>query len=346
MYYNLEYMSIPLPEDVLKQKYFGDFEGAQATIKAFLNRDIPESLKRRLEIEQEIIEMIGINEYPFSLKEADKLMSEAFQEYQSSELQSLKEKGQVDWIYIKGQPYFQRRFLQNLIKTQKHYEGRLIYKEESSVDKKRKEELSENIKIMKKKGYRQVAIHMKASISVKKEYERVGEKVKVYLPVPNTSQQLTNIRVIDTTPKATYIAPTESIQRTVCFETQLKPNQVFSVEYTYNNKVSYVELDAKKAQEISSDPMSFLEAWTTGNTSNYSSEKYDQLFDDATNKYGNELEKRWETLIAAEKVLVEEDAAVIPLYQQGRALLVRSEVKDIQYHNFGATAIYKYAYLE
>ncbi|MHC5229109.1 peptide ABC transporter substrate-binding protein [Enterococcus sp. LJL99] len=94
------------------------------------------------------------------------------------------------------------------------------------------------------------------------------------------------------------------------------------------------------------DPMTFLENSTTGNTSNYSSEKYDQLIDDATNKYGNDPEKRWETLIAAEKVLVEEDAALVPLYQQARGQLVRSGVHDIQYHNFGATVTYKYAYIE
>ncbi|MBL1229569.1 peptide ABC transporter substrate-binding protein [Enterococcus sp. BWB1-3] len=94
------------------------------------------------------------------------------------------------------------------------------------------------------------------------------------------------------------------------------------------------------------DPMTFLENSTTGNTSNYSSETYDQLIDDVVNKYGNDLEKRWETLIKAEKVLVEEDAALIPLYQQARAQLVRPGVQGIQYHNFGPTCIYKYAYIE
>ena len=94
------------------------------------------------------------------------------------------------------------------------------------------------------------------------------------------------------------------------------------------------------------DPMSFLENSTTGNTSNYSSPTYDQLIDDVINKYGNDPEKRWETLIQAEKVLVEEDAALIPLYQQAKGQLVRPGVKGIQYHNFGPTCIYKYAYIE
>lgn len=94
------------------------------------------------------------------------------------------------------------------------------------------------------------------------------------------------------------------------------------------------------------DPMTFLEnSVSTKNTTHYRSEKYDQLIDDASNKYANDPEKRWETLIEAEKVLVEDDAALVPLYQQARGQLVRPGVKGIQYHNFGATNTYKYAYI-
>lgn len=94
------------------------------------------------------------------------------------------------------------------------------------------------------------------------------------------------------------------------------------------------------------DPMTFLENSVTGNNSNYSSEAFDQLIDDASNKYANDLETRWQSLIAAEKVLVEKDAALIPLYQQARGQLVRKGVTGIQVHGFGATATYKYAYIE
>ncbi|MGX6977667.1 peptide ABC transporter substrate-binding protein [Vagococcus elongatus] len=94
------------------------------------------------------------------------------------------------------------------------------------------------------------------------------------------------------------------------------------------------------------DPMTFFESYTTGNTLNYSSEKYDQLIDDVINKYGNDLGKRWETLIEVEKQFVEEDAALIPLYQQGRAQLTRAGLTGLEYHNFGPTCIYKYAYIE
>ncbi|MFN6555735.1 peptide ABC transporter substrate-binding protein [Enterococcus faecalis] len=94
------------------------------------------------------------------------------------------------------------------------------------------------------------------------------------------------------------------------------------------------------------DPMTFLESSVSGNRMNYSSPTFDQLIEEATTKYANDPETRWQTLIKAEKVLVEEDAALIPLYQEARSQLVRPGVKGIQYHNFGATSTYKYAYKE
>ena len=70
MYQDLSFMKIPLPEDVLKLKNFGDYEGALKMINYFLGKDIPMALRKRLEIEQEIIRVIGIDEYPFSYEDA------------------------------------------------------------------------------------------------------------------------------------------------------------------------------------------------------------------------------------------------------------------------------------
>ena len=72
-----------------------------------------------------------------------------------------------------------------------------------------------------------------------------------------------------------------------------------------------------------SGSMTFLESSVSGNRMNYSSPTFDQLIEEATTKYANDPETRWQTLIKAEKVLVEEDAALIPLYQEARSQLVR-----------------------
>lgn len=250
MYYDLSYLSVPLPEDVIKLKNYGDFDGAAQFIKHLLTQSVPEALKKRLEMELDILRMVGINEYPFNEEEAEKMMQEAFKDYQKGELTSLKEKGQVDWLYVNGRVHFQRRFLMNLIKTQAEYEARLLVKEDNQVDQLRKQELTHNVQLMKKQGFRKVKIHLKTSIRVKKEYERPGEKVRVYLPIPKECKQLSSIEILSTSPEATFIAPENAEQRTVYFETILEEDQVFSVEYSYVNQVDYVELDPDKAAEV------------------------------------------------------------------------------------------------
>lgn len=243
-------MSVPLPEDVIKLKNYGDFDGAGKLIDYLLESELPQALKKRLEIEQDIIRIVGINEYPFDFVEANKMMKETFKEYQEQELTILKETGKVDWLYIDGKVHFQRRFLMNLIKTQADYEARLIVKEDNETDRLRKQELTQNIQLMKERGYRKVKLHLKTSIQVKKEYERPGETVKVYLPLPKDCKQISDIQIIKTTPEASFIAPENEAQRTVCFETVLQEDQTFSVEYSYVNQVDYVDLDPNKASEL------------------------------------------------------------------------------------------------
>ena len=49
MYQDLSFMKVPLPEDVLKLKIYGDYAGAQKMIRYFLEeKDIPQALRKRL----------------------------------------------------------------------------------------------------------------------------------------------------------------------------------------------------------------------------------------------------------------------------------------------------------
>lgn len=250
MNHQLTYMSVPLPEDVLKLKSYGDFEAAATLIHHLLGQDyLPDALRQRLLLEQDILRVVGIDEYPFNYQTATEMMTESFRDYQEEELLELKATGKVDWLYIEGQVHFQRRFLLNLIKTQKHYADRLLVQENNDIDRLRKIELNQNIEQMKKNGERQVKIQLKASIKVKKEFERPGERVKVYLPLPKECQQISAIEILASRPEKAIIAPSDQGQRTICFDTILEPNQEFSVEYSYLNQVNYLDLKPDNATD-------------------------------------------------------------------------------------------------
>ena len=80
------------------------------------------------------------------------------------------------------------------------------------------------------------------------------------------------------------------------------------------------------------------------NRTGFASEEYDSLIDQANN-LGDDPEKRWEVLQEAEKYLFE-DASVVPVFQNARAYLKKSNVKDLIPRNYGPTVDYRYAYIE
>jgi len=87
------------------------------------------------------------------------------------------------------------------------------------------------------------------------------------------------------------------------------------------------------------DPMTFLDLLVTdggNNQASISNKKYDQLIQDAKVKYANDPEKRWETMLEAEKILVQEDTAIAPIYQRGRLVLKQPYVKNFEEHLFGS----------
>lgn len=97
------------------------------------------------------------------------------------------------------------------------------------------------------------------------------------------------------------------------------------------------------------DPMTFSDLWLTGGDNNkmsYSNKKYDQLIKDAQTTLAQKPVERYEALAEAERILVEEDAAIVPLYQRSSNILVSDKVKNFTYHLVGPEYSYKWTYVE
>ena len=98
------------------------------------------------------------------------------------------------------------------------------------------------------------------------------------------------------------------------------------------------------------DPTTYLDMFITGgsnNYPNYSSEEYDTLM----NSIGKgdlvyDIEARWEAMKEAEELLIAEDAAALPMYQQGNTYLIDQQVKGIETHSVGVPFIYKNVTIE
>ncbi len=93
-----------------------------------------------------------------------------------------------------------------------------------------------------------------------------------------------------------------------------------------------------------SDPMTYLDMWVDGSSANrmdYQNSKIDELVEEARTE--TDLSKRFELLLEIEAVLLEEDAAIAPLYQRGASVLQNPRVVDLIRHPSGADFSYKWA---
>lgn len=94
-----------------------------------------------------------------------------------------------------------------------------------------------------------------------------------------------------------------------------------------------------------SDPITYLNLLLTGNTNNYgkySSAAFDQAMDNAKKSASNP-EKRWDYLIEAEKIAME-DYAFIPVFEKGSAVLQSQKVKNLIQKPVGVP--YDFTYVE
>ena len=95
-----------------------------------------------------------------------------------------------------------------------------------------------------------------------------------------------------------------------------------------------------------SDPMTYLDMWITGSSNNYgfwSNAEYDEII--ASCKKGElavDVEARWEAMKKAESIAMEE-VVIMPVYQKGDAVMIKTGVSGIEFHSVGINRIFKNA---
>ena len=96
------------------------------------------------------------------------------------------------------------------------------------------------------------------------------------------------------------------------------------------------------------DASSFTDLFTTGNSYNrgqWSNAEYDAAVEAAGTTNANDPDKRWEDLVNAEKIIMNEQG-VIPVYQKAEAHLRATKVKGVVAHAAGAQYDYKWTSIE
>ena len=225
-----------MPEDIMKKKWAGDYEGALQLIDYRLkNADLTPLLRDRLEIEKQIIERLP-REYPIPRDEAIRMVQERIPDFTEAEFDQLELDGALDYMYIHGERHYYRRFLQTLLHV-----NPMIMKRAKVEPDPEDAMLDETIASIKKNKEEKWHIRIRHEMQVRDFAFIPGETYLAHLPLPMPCAQTDNIHLISIDEDA-VIAPEEYPQRTASFKRKLDTSERFSVEYEYDNVARYVDI--------------------------------------------------------------------------------------------------------
>ncbi len=245
------YLEIPLPEDVEKAKWCGDFDRALRLIHRKLSEGkLPFAARKRLELEEHILRRLPLD-YRYSEEEGLALLREHIPDFTREELQELEDSGAIDWIYIQGKPHFSSSFYDTLEKVYPDIARRagLPPAEES----KERKLLYDTVKKLEETGSAACRIRLRAHLRVADSAFRPGEPLLVHLPIPAPAVNMENIQILECSPQPARIAPETAGQRTVSFSCAPQENPLFTVEYQYDCRAVYRPLDPEKVSPLQPD---------------------------------------------------------------------------------------------
>ena len=251
---NLDFLACPLPDDIERLKAYGDFDRAKAVISLRLqNPKVPEILKERLRYELLILRELP-NSYPYTQEQVFRRLQERIDGITMEEVESLRDDGTLDWIYVNGSVRFKDDCCESLIKTRIDYNPRILDRKALENKRENFRLLDEMIARMKKDGHAHVRFRVRSTLTLQEEALRPGKRIRVHMPLPLKDGQCTPGGTIVTEPKAKYIAPEDAAQRTAYFEEICQPGMRFVSEFAFDIDAPYVE---PKPEEVAKEQPHF-----------------------------------------------------------------------------------------
>ena len=239
----LKYMRVGLPEDILRRKMAGDYEGAIRLIDRRLREsNLPEALRGNLLVQKKICQDLP-SEFPYSRKDALEIIRKDIPDFTEEEFEELLDGRHIRWIYINGEEHYSSRFYDSLCKAVPEFGSRAQQSvggmESNSSAKKTANLRDVTIAKMKDKGQLTTRIRARATVKLKDEFFTPGMFLRAHLPIPAACDQQRDIRIEKVWPEHGVIAPETAGQRTVCWEENPAENHEFVVEYSYLHTARY-----------------------------------------------------------------------------------------------------------
>ena len=239
---DMRYLNVPLPEDLMKLKWGGDYERLISVIdRRLADETLPAPLRKRLQLERILAARIP-SQYPYSYEDALELLRANIRDFKDEELGTLWEENTADWIYINGRVQFHELFFDNLMKTRDDYGARFLGTMEDN--EKNAALLRENVRLMEEHGGRTVHMRLLTRLSLTPEAEKacMGKTAHVYMPLPVEYAQVRNLRLLGfegTAGEPVSVDNGSYPQRTARFETVIRGGEVWQTEFEFDNETVF-----------------------------------------------------------------------------------------------------------
>lgn len=224
-------MAMPLPEDILKRKWAGDYEGAIEAIDIRLQQAMPAMLRDRLVVERERLRRLP-TQYPWNHEQALAKFQELVPDITDEEMIAFEKAGNVDFIYLNGEKRYFVRFHRTLARYPE-----LMRRMGKTADGK-SPWLDPMIAKIKQNGSLTYRITLKTSVYVDKE-DFVPGTYRAWLPFPAACAQQSNLTLLEGCPD--QLAPETAVARTAYWQKDLAAWDKFEMTYRYDSCIRYAD---------------------------------------------------------------------------------------------------------
>lgn len=233
-YEDLQYLLVPLPEPIEKEKWSGHFDNARKRIERYLkNPQTDEALRIRLELEKSILKNLE-ERYSVDEQSAVEILKKDIPDITAEKLEELRMEDKVDWIYLNGE----LRYLDSFAGTLRN-----VYPEICGLEKDEDKENLTNLyfRSKKDKDLTTAYIHLSQDLMLKPAACREDETISVHMPIPTERDGISNFNLIGSShvPLSAALRQGDEAQPTIHFEEKVVKNDIFSLEYELEYTVQY-----------------------------------------------------------------------------------------------------------
>jgi len=243
-----------LPERVRYLEEKGLFNDAILLVNMILTEKnrLPTLLRSRLEWETERIERIR-KDYTLGREEAFDSLKNSVPDLNREDFEGWMKDGFIEHREIEGKTKIFKNFLPNLLRDCE--EARERVKQPDKTSENITKLLNKHVDTILEKGKTSESRYLepvrnKILMKLKVEQDAIpeGEVPRVWMPIPRKDPLQPEVKIISTTPENYVLAPEDSLQRTIYFETSLaEVNELeFQIEYEYTAFASYQEVNPEE----------------------------------------------------------------------------------------------------